>query len=140
MIDPKKSCMFASRGNGMVRFHKTSLHRFLAQNQNRFEKNYFEIVMNVFNERFVPFLTGKQELPDADKNDMKKVRFAQTYTSAQITEVWERFFKLIAIHLNDSFELERTKQCNVKSQMTLAPHQHVEEKERNKKRIQCRIP
>ncbi|EYB84162.1 hypothetical protein Y032_0322g2449 [Ancylostoma ceylanicum] len=33
---------------------------FLEQNQNQLEKNYFEVVMNIFIERFIPFLTGEQ--------------------------------------------------------------------------------
>ncbi|VDN35971.1 unnamed protein product, partial [Cylicostephanus goldi] len=33
---------------------------FLEQNQNQLEKNYFELVMNIFIERFIPFLTGEQ--------------------------------------------------------------------------------
>ncbi|KIH68894.1 hypothetical protein ANCDUO_00769 [Ancylostoma duodenale] len=38
--------------------------------------------------------------------------------------------------MTDSFELERTKQRNAQSQKTLAPHQHIEQSERKKKRIQ----
>lgn len=34
--------------------------RFLEQNQNQFEKNYFEIVMSAFNEQFIPYLTGEK--------------------------------------------------------------------------------
>ncbi|VDM55601.1 unnamed protein product [Angiostrongylus costaricensis] len=34
---------------------------YLEANQHNFERNYFEIVMNVFNERFIPFLTGQEE-------------------------------------------------------------------------------
>lgn len=32
----------------------------MEQNQNQMEKNYFEIVINVFIERLIPFLTGEQ--------------------------------------------------------------------------------
>lgn len=37
-----------------------SLSRFLEQNQNQLEKNYFEVVINIFIERFIPYLTGEQ--------------------------------------------------------------------------------
>ncbi|KAE9414915.1 hypothetical protein Angca_000322, partial [Angiostrongylus cantonensis] len=109
---------------------------YLEANQHNFERNYFEIVMNVFNERFIPFLTGQEELPAPGDKDKKKVRFAQTYTSSQITEVWKKFFNLIAVEMADSFEVERTRQRNAQSQKTLAPHQHIEESERRKKRMQ----
>ncbi|KAJ1348737.1 hypothetical protein KIN20_004109 [Parelaphostrongylus tenuis] len=89
---------------------------YLDANQNNFAKNYFEIVMNVFIERFISFLTGKEELPDRDTKDEKKVRFAQSYTSSQITEVWTKFFNLIAVEMADSFEMERTRQRNAQSQ------------------------
>ncbi|RCN39183.1 hypothetical protein ANCCAN_14908 [Ancylostoma caninum] len=137
---------------------------FLEQNQNQLEKNYFEVVMNIFIERFIPFLTGEQvclgiihstyskfngilwkntkpsiavlELPAPDGNEKKKVRFAQSYAPSQIADVWKRFFNLISAQMTDSFELERTKQRNAQSQKTLAPHQHIEQSERKKKRIQ----
>ncbi|VDL76845.1 unnamed protein product [Nippostrongylus brasiliensis] len=109
---------------------------FLEQNQSQFEKNYFEVVMTAFCERFIPYLTGEKELPDPDGKEKKKVRFAQSYAPAQISEVWKTFFNIIAGQMTDSFELERTKQRNAQSQKTLAPHQHVEECERKKKRIQ----
>ncbi|KAK6736018.1 hypothetical protein RB195_018977 [Necator americanus] len=109
---------------------------FLEQNQNQLEKNYFEVVMNTFIDRFIPFLTGEQELLAPDANEKKKVRFAQSYAPSQIIEVWKRFFNLISAQMTDSFELERTKQRNAQSQKTLAPHQHIEQSERMKKRIQ----
>lgn len=109
---------------------------FLEQNQNQFEKNYFEIVMSAFNEQFIPYLTGEKELPGPDGKEKKKVRFAQTYATSQISDVWKRFLNLISAQMTDAFELERTKQRNAQSQKTLAPHQHVEESERKKKRIQ----
>ncbi|EYB84153.1 hypothetical protein Y032_0322g2443 [Ancylostoma ceylanicum] len=78
----------------------------------------------------------KQELPAPDGNEKKKVRFAQSYAPSQIADVWKRFFNLISAQMTDSFELERTKQRNAQSQKTLAPHQHIEQSERKKKRIQ----
>lgn len=51
-------------------------------------------------------------------------------------EIFLRFFNLISAQMTDSFELERTKQRNAQSQKTLAPHQHIEQSERKKKRIQ----
>ncbi|CAJ0607526.1 unnamed protein product [Cylicocyclus nassatus] len=109
---------------------------FLEQNQNQLEKNYFELVMNIFIERFIPFLTGEQTLPAPDGNEKKRVRFAQSYAPAQIAEVWKKFFNLVSAQMTDAFEHERNKQRNAQSQKTLAPHQHVEQNERKKKRIQ----
>nr|CDJ96351.1 Protein GLB-12 [Haemonchus contortus] len=109
---------------------------FLEQNQNQLEKNYFDVVLTTFIECFIPYLTGEKVIPVEEGSEKKKVRFAQTYTPSQITDVWKRLFSLISAQMTDSFELERTKQRNAQSQKTLAPHQHVEESERKKKRIQ----
>ncbi|CAB3411372.1 unnamed protein product [Caenorhabditis bovis] len=109
---------------------------YLEQNQNQLEKNYFEIVLNIFIERFIPFLTGEQELPQADGTEQKKVRFAQSYAPSQIHDVWKRFLQIVIAQMTDSFELERAKQRNAQSQKALAPHQHIEQSERKKKRIQ----
>ncbi|PIO62736.1 hypothetical protein TELCIR_15692 [Teladorsagia circumcincta] len=109
---------------------------FLEQNQNQFEKNYFDVVLTTFVENFIPYLTGEKVMPVPEGAEKKKVRFAQTYAPTQTTDVWKRFFSLISAQMTDAFELERTKQRNAQSQKTLAPHQHVEESERKKKRIQ----
>ncbi|CAI4232849.1 unnamed protein product [Auanema sp. JU1783] len=109
---------------------------FLQENQNQLEKNYFEIVINTFIERMIPYLTGEQELPPADGQEKKKVRFAQSYQIPQIQDVWTRFFGILMNQMTDAFELERTKQRISETQKALAPHQYVENNERKKKRIQ----
>ncbi|CAD6194456.1 unnamed protein product [Caenorhabditis auriculariae] len=111
---------------------------FLELNQNQLEKNYFEVVLNVFIDRFIPYLTGEQQLPKAagSENDQKKVRFANNYQPQQIQDIWKKFFTILAAQMTDSFELERAKQRNAQSQKALAPHQHIEQSERKKKRIQ----
>ncbi|PAV81160.1 hypothetical protein WR25_18634 [Diploscapter pachys] len=109
---------------------------FLEQNQNQFEKNYFEVLLNVFIERFIPYVTGEQQLPTKGGEEKKKVRFAQSYAPAYIVEVWKKFFNILIAQMTDSFELERTKQHNAQNQKALAPHQHIEQSERKKKRVQ----
>ncbi|KAK5973600.1 GLOBIN domain-containing protein, partial [Trichostrongylus colubriformis] len=116
------------------RIHVTQ--SFLEQNQNQFEKNYFEVVLTTFIESFIPYLTGEKVSPEPEGNEKKKVRFANNYNPSQVADVWKRFFSLINAQMTDAFELERTKRRNAQSQKTLAPHQHVEESERKKKRIQ----
>ncbi|KAK6024882.1 hypothetical protein OSTOST_09240 [Ostertagia ostertagi] len=63
---------------------------FLEQNQNQFEKNYFDVVLSTFVENFIPYLTGEKVMPVPEGTEKKKVRFAQTYAPAQITDVWKR--------------------------------------------------
>lgn len=108
---------------------------FLEQNQNQMEKNYFEVVINVFIERLIPYLTGEQELPPAEGKEQKKVRFAQNYTTSQITDVWKKFLNTVISQMTDSFELERAKQKSAQTTKALAPHQHVEISERKKKKV-----
>ncbi|CAI2338105.1 unnamed protein product [Caenorhabditis sp. 36 PRJEB53466] len=108
---------------------------FLEQNQNQLEKNYFEVVINVFIERLIPYLTGEQELPPAEGKEQRKVRFAQNYTPSQITDVWKKFLNIVIAQMTDSFELERAKQRNAQSTKALAPNQHLEQAERKKKKV-----
>ncbi|CAJ0568696.1 unnamed protein product, partial [Mesorhabditis spiculigera] len=108
---------------------------FLEQNQNQMGKNYFQIVIDSFIIEFIPYLTGDKEEP-MPESDKKKVRFAQNYSPTMIYDVWKRFFNILLSQLVDSFELERTKQRNAQSQKALAPHQHVEQSERKKRKIQ----
>ncbi len=51
-----------------------------------------------------------------------------------------RFFNILIAQMTDSFELERTKQHNAQTQKALAPHQHIEQSERKKKRVQVDLP
>ncbi|VDK21881.1 unnamed protein product [Anisakis simplex] len=53
-----------------------------------------------------------------------------------ISDVWRRFFNILIAQLTDSFEHESNKQSNVLSQKTLAPHQHIEDDVRKRKKIQ----
>ncbi|KAK6038847.1 hypothetical protein COOONC_23648, partial [Cooperia oncophora] len=91
---------------------------FLEQNQNQFEKNYFDVVMTPFIENFIPYLTGEKVMPVQGDNEKKKVRFAQTYTPAQVTDVWKRFFGVIAAQMTDSFRVERQQNTNVKEKQS----------------------
>ncbi|VDM39606.1 unnamed protein product [Toxocara canis] len=107
---------------------------FLETNQSARGTNYFALVANTFILEFTPYLTGEKEEPNVDEK--KKVRFASTYTSTMISDVWARFFKVITAQLTDAFELELHKQSNALSQKALAPHQHVEDDVRKRRKIQ----
>ncbi|KAF8360401.1 glb-12 [Pristionchus pacificus] len=108
---------------------------FLEQNFNQLEKNYFEIVLNVFEQRLIPYLTGEKEEPVPEGQAPRKVRFAQSYTPDVVTAVWKKFFAILVTQMTDAFELERTKMRNSQNQKTLAPHQHIENEVKKKKRI-----
>uniref|UniRef100_A0A914DHK7 Uncharacterized protein n=2 Tax=Acrobeloides nanus TaxID=290746 RepID=A0A914DHK7_9BILA len=110
--------------------------QFLAENQNQLEKNYFAVVVEVFIQEFIPYITGEKEEPVPEGGtpvDKKKVRFQQNYSNTMITEVWKKFFTLCTSQLTESFEFERAKGLNSENQKTLAPHQHVEAAERKKR-------
>ena len=114
--------------------------KFLEENQNQDTKNYFNIVAQTFILRLIPYLSGEKEQPVKNgENEKKKVRFASNYSQTQITELWTKFFDVLVDQLSDSFDQEVQKQTTVASQQALAPHQHVEEAVRRKKKIQERI-
>lgn len=112
--------------------------KFLEQNQTK-DKNYFDIVSKAFIERLIPYLTGEQEEVLPAGAEKKKVRFANNYSQTMISDVWERFFTILSQQITESFELEMKKQSTAASQQALAPHQHLEEAVRKKKKIQERI-
>lgn len=112
-----------------------SRQQFLEMNQHR-EKNYFALVGDTFIDEFIPYLNGEKDEPSLD--DKKKVRFASTYSSAMITDVWRRFFNVLVAQMTESFEQERKKRTNMISQKTLAPHQQAEENVRKKKKMEER--
>lgn len=136
---------------------------FLVENQNQFEKNYFQIVCDVFAIEFIPYLTGDKvsgnlkysdlknlvficeyqgfnqtfqpDPTNTDTDDKKKVRFVQSYSPQQITEVWKRFFTVVCGQLTEAFEIERQKGLNADNQKTMAPHQHAEDAEHKRKQL-----
>uniref|UniRef100_A0A914XFK4 Uncharacterized protein n=1 Tax=Plectus sambesii TaxID=2011161 RepID=A0A914XFK4_9BILA len=112
--------------------------KFLEQNQTK-ETNYFDKVSDAFIERLIPYLTGELEEVLPAGAEKKKVRFANNYSQVMIAEIWERFFTTLSQQLTESFESEMKKQNTAASQQALAPHQHMEEAVRKKKKIQERI-
>ncbi|KAE9547618.1 hypothetical protein FO519_009171 [Halicephalobus sp. NKZ332] len=113
--------------------------KFLEENQNQLEKNYFTIVTDYFVEQFIAYVSGQKEEPNpAPKEEDKKVRFAQNYSQQQINDVWRRFFTLVGNQFTESFEIERQKSLSSESKKTLDPHQHFKEEADKKKRIKER--
>ncbi|KAI6198274.1 hypothetical protein M3Y99_01889200 [Aphelenchoides fujianensis] len=107
---------------------------FLVQNQNQLEKNYFSIIADAFIAEFIPYVTGEKPDPTCtDQDEKKKVRFAQNYSTQQITDVWKRFLNVVSAQLTESFEIERQKGLNPDYKQTQAPHQKVEEAEIKRK-------
>ncbi|MFH4974764.1 hypothetical protein AB6A40_001473 [Gnathostoma spinigerum] len=102
---------------------------------NNESRDYFNLISDYFELHFVPYLTNEKEEADSD---VKKVRFASTYSAATISDVWHRFFHILSTQLTETFEQEKHKQANALSRKTLAPHQQTEQNERNKKKIQER--
>uniref|UniRef100_A0A1I7YWT2 GLOBIN domain-containing protein n=1 Tax=Steinernema glaseri TaxID=37863 RepID=A0A1I7YWT2_9BILA len=91
--------------------------QFLLENLNQLEKNYFQVVIDYFQEQFLPYLTGEKE-----GQERKKVRFAQNYTTILIEDVWKRFFSILIAQMTDSFEQERTKVNQAQTRKALTPH------------------
>ncbi|TMS33227.1 hypothetical protein L596_000989 [Steinernema carpocapsae] len=95
---------------------------FLLENLNQLEKNYFQIVIDYFQEQFVPYVTGEKEETLPDDQERKKPRFAQNYTPALVEDVWKRFFNILIAQMTDSFEQERTKVNQAHTKHALTPH------------------
>lgn len=111
---------------------------FLEQNQSQKEdeKNFIALINDYFIIHFIPYLTGEKSEPNLDEakqNEKKRYRFSQSYTQQFITDVWQRFFRLLTDQMTEYFELEREKCLNSANRRTLAPHQQAEEMERKKR-------
>jgi hypothetical protein len=97
--------------------------------------NYFELVANAFIRQLIPYLSGEiaETLPPGVQR--KKFRNANTYSSQMVVGVWQRLFTIVIEQLTDAFAHERRKKTNANNQKALAPHQHVEEEVRKRKKV-----
>ncbi|KAK0393606.1 hypothetical protein QR680_000305 [Steinernema hermaphroditum] len=95
---------------------------FLLENLNQLEKNYFQVVIEYFQEQFLPYVTGEKEEPLPEGQQNRKNRLNHNYTIVLIEDVWRRFFNIIIAQMTDSFEQERTKVNQAQTKKALTPH------------------